>query len=71
MLETLKFIRCNDVCRIKIHVFQILVYWPIYVAFEVAAEELKIDNLPCTKQVPIEIIEPRGEILRFEIQNLI
>ena len=45
MLEALKFVRCNDVYRIKMLLTQTLVCWYISVAFEVAPEEVNIDNL--------------------------
>jgi hypothetical protein len=52
-------------------VAQILVYWPISVAFEIDTEDLKINNLPGTEQISIDVIQERDEILRSEIQNQI
>ena len=64
MLEALKFVRCNDVYRIKMLLTQTLVCWYISVAFEVAPEEVNIDNLTdIEKKNPIEIIQARGEVL--------
>jgi hypothetical protein len=63
--------RVSNVTQVEIHIAEPLIINPCTFEFQTAIAKLKSYKSPSSVEIPAELIEAEGEILRSEIRKLI